>query len=181
MLGLFQRGDNIDIFQQDLGEDSLPGVTFAITIERHDGTSVVNIVNAAAMTKITAGRWHYRHTVAAGAALGLYNVRFARTEGTTTAIVDNDEFVVWLGSQPAQGAGLSTFTDTVKDNVTGAVISGATVQMWERDAAGNPTRKLAEATTASNGTFTIHIDPGTYLMIVDAQGYNRLTTTKTIT
>ena len=183
MIGLYQRGEQVDIWQQETGGEVSPaGVTYRLDIERYDGSNVVPMVTNTLMTQVLAGRWFYRYSVPASAAYGTYNVRFTRTEGAVSAVVDNDEFMVWQGASIVrEGVGLVTVTDSIINSVTLTPIQGATVEFWYRDASGSPTRLAATTTTNASGVFTVYLDAGTYLRIVDAAGYNRATAVYTVT
>lgn len=75
-----------------------------------------------------------------------------------------------------QLVGLGSVSGTITNNVTGAVISGATVQMIQNSTV------ISSATTAANGTFSITgLVPGSYTMSVAASLFQTNTAAVTIT
>ena len=66
--------------------------------------------------------------------------------------------------KPAFGQSTGTITGTVTDSVTHAAIGGATIAC-----SGTPT--CAGTSTASNGTYTLTVAPGTYDITATQTGY----------
>jgi uncharacterized protein YfaS (alpha-2-macroglobulin family) len=67
-----------------------PATSMKIDITGPTGASVVA---AAAMTKDSTGTYHYDYVPAAGAAFGIYKIKYTATDGTRLTI-ETDTFVL---------------------------------------------------------------------------------------
>lgn len=141
--------------------------------------SFSTVIAETVMTQGLDNVWYFSYTIPSNENLGTYLVKY-RVVINGTTFETTEDYIIALETESSgpvgPGVGQYAITDEVQSDSM-VDLSGVDVYVF---LPSNTASAIAHASTDTNGTFTVYLDSGTYIILFSKAGYINETHTLTV-